>query len=108
LRAVANLLDNAGKYSTPGTPIRLLARRAGHSVQISVEDQGAGIPPEEQGKLFEKFVRGAEARRSGIRGVGIGLALVKAIAEAHGGAVQIASEPGRGCKFTLEIPCHES
>ena len=107
-RAVANLLENAGKYSEPGTPILVLARRAGGSVQISVEDRGAGIPPEEQGKLFERFVRGAEARRAGIRGIGIGLALVKSVAEAHGGSVKLASEPGRGSTFTLVIPCHES
>jgi signal transduction histidine kinase len=106
--AVANLLDNAGKYSAPGSPIRVLARHAGDSVQISVEDRGDGIPHHEQKKLFERFVRGTQARRQGIRGIGIGLALVKSIAEAHGGTVTLASEPGIGSTFTLIIPCHES
>lgn len=107
-RAVANLLENAGKYSPPGTAIHVAARRSGDSVQISVEDHGNGIPREEQGRLFERFVRGADAQRSGVRGIGIGLALVKAVAEAHGGAVKLASEPGQGSTFTLVIPCHES
>jgi signal transduction histidine kinase len=106
--AVANLLENAGKYSAPGTAIRVRALRAGDTVQISIEDEGAGIPAGEQEKLFDKFVRGSEARRLGIRGVGIGLALVKSVAEAHGGVVRLASQPGRGSTFTLVIPCHES
>jgi signal transduction histidine kinase len=58
-------------------------------------------------KIFQKFVRGAEAKRAGVRGVGIGLALVKRIVEAHGGTVQVESEPGRGSTFTLVLPCHE-
>jgi len=98
--ALANLLENAGKYSEPGTEIRVRTRREGHWLQISVEDQGTGIPADEQGKLFDKFVRGREARRLGIRGVGV--------AEAHGGAVNLESEPGRGSIFTLVIPCLES
>ena len=107
-RAVSNLLENAGKYSEPGAPIRVLVRRAGNSIHISVEDRGAGIPREEQKKLFDRFVRGDEARRAGVRGIGVGLALVKSVAEVHGGSVQLASEPGRGSTFTLVIPCHES
>jgi two-component system sensor histidine kinase SenX3 len=107
-RAVSNLLENAGKYSEPGTPIRVVARRAGSTVHISVEDRGAGIPAEEQAKLFDRFMRGAAARRAGMRGIGVGLALVKSVAEAHGGAVLLRSEPGRGSTFTLVIPCHES
>jgi signal transduction histidine kinase len=107
-RAVANLLENAEKYSDPGTPIRVLARRSGGTLLISVEDRGVGIPPDEQKTLFRTFVRGAEAQRAGIRGIGVGLALVKSVAEAHGGSVQVASEPGRGSTFTLVIPCRES
>ena len=107
-RAVSNLLENAGKYSEPGAPIRVSAKRAGDSIHISVKDHGAGIPREEQKKLFERFVRGDEARRAGVRGIGVGLALVKSVAEAHGGSVRLASEPGRGSTFTLVIPSHES
>ncbi len=107
-RAVWNLLENAGKYSEAGTPIRVFARRRGDSVLVGVCDQGAGIPLREREKIFEKFVRGAGAKHAGVRGVGIGLALVKRIVEAHGGSIQVESEPGRGSTFTLVLPCHES
>jgi signal transduction histidine kinase len=107
-RAVSNLLENAEKYSEPGTPIHVRARRAGSALHISLEDRGFGIPAEEQKHLFGKFVRGSQARRAGIRGIGVGLALVKSVAEAHGGSVELASEPGRGSTFTLVIPCRES
>lgn len=106
-RAVSNLLDNAGKYSDPGTPIRVSAKQEGGSISISVEDQGPGIPREEQKKLFDRFVRGDEARRSGARGIGVGLALVKSVVEAHGGSVKLSAEPGQGSTFTLMIPCEE-
>jgi signal transduction histidine kinase len=71
---------------------------------VGVGDKGVGIPPGEQKKIFQKFVRGADAKRAGVRGVGIGLALVKRIVEAHGGSVQLESEPGRGSTFTIVLP----
>jgi two-component system, OmpR family, phosphate regulon sensor histidine kinase PhoR len=108
VRALWNLLENAGKYSEPDAPIRVFARRRGGALLLGVEDRGAGIAPGEQAKIFQKFVRGAEARRAGTPGVGVGLALVKRIAEAHGGSVTLASEPGRGSTFTLVLPCPES
>jgi signal transduction histidine kinase len=107
-RAVSNLLENAGKYSEPGTPIRVSTRHAGNAIEISVEDRGPGIAPAEQKRVFDKFIRGENARRAGTRGIGIGLALVKSVAEAHGGTVKLSSEPGRGSIFTLVIPCLES
>lgn len=107
-RAVWNLLENAGKYSEAGTPIRVFARRHGDSLLLGVRDQGAGIPAGEREKIFDKFVRGAGAKHAGIRGVGIGLALVKRIVEGHGGSIQVESEPGRGSTFTLVLPCRES
>jgi signal transduction histidine kinase len=106
-RALWNLLENAGKYSDAGSEIRVFARRHGEAVLLGVGDRGVGIPPNEREKIFHKFVRGADAKRGGVRGVGIGLALVKRIAEAHGGTVQVESEPGRGSTFTLVLPCHE-
>jgi signal transduction histidine kinase len=107
-RAIWNLLENAAKYSPPGTLICLFARRNGAFVRLGVGDQGVGIPAAEQQAVFQKFVRGAGAKRAGIGGVGIGLALVRQIVEAHGGTVQVESEPGRGSTFTLVIPCPES
>ena len=102
-RALWNLLENAAKYSGPGTPIRVFARRQGESVLLGVGDRGVGIAPGERDTIFQKFVRGADAKRAGIRGVGIGLALVKRIVEAHGGSVRVESEPGRGSTFTLVL-----
>jgi len=104
-RALWNLLDNAAKYSQPATPIGVFARRDADSLLLGVVDQGSGIPSGERATIFQKFVRGADAKRAGIRGVGIGLALVKRIVEAHGGSVQLETEPGRGSTFTLVFPC---
>jgi signal transduction histidine kinase len=86
----------------------VFARRQGDSVLLGVRDEGTGIPPAEQRRIFQKFVRGSDATRSGIRGVGIGLALVTRIVEAHGGSVRLESEPGHGSTFTLVLPCLES
>jgi len=103
-RALWNLLENAAKYSPPGSPIRVAARRQGNSVLLAVEDEGSGIPAAERDRIFQKFVRGAEAKQAGVRGVGIGLALVKRIMEAHGGSVRLETELGRGSTFTLVLP----
>jgi len=107
-RALWNLLENAAKYSEPTTPIRVFARRQGDTVLVGVQDAGYGIPASEHERIFQKFVRGDDATRAGVRGVGIGLALVTRIAEAHGGSVRLESEPGRGSTFTLVLPCLES
>ena len=106
-RALWNLLENAGKYSPAGSPVRVFARRQGDAVLLSIEDEGPGIAPAEREKIFQKFMRGSGAKHAGIRGVGIGLALVQGIVEAHGGSVRLESEPGRGSTFTLVIPCPE-
>jgi signal transduction histidine kinase len=107
-RAVRNLLENAAKYSEPGTPIDVFVRYAGGSVQVTVGDRGIGIAPEDRARIFDVFVRGTDATRSRTRGVGMGLALVKRIIEAHGGSVKVDSTPGQGSLFTLEIPCPRS
>lgn len=104
-RALWNLLENAAKYSPAGSPIRVAARRQGSAVLLAVEDEGAGIPASERERIFQKFVRGSDTKQAGVRGIGIGLALVKHIVEAHGGSVRLESEPGRGSTFTLVLPC---
>lgn len=106
-RALWNLLENAAKYSETSEPIRVCVRHEHGSLFLHVQDQGGGVLLSEREKIFQKFVRGAAAKQSGIRGVGIGLALVKSIAEAHGGTVRLESEPGRGSTFIVVIPCHE-
>ena len=108
LRAVWNLLENAIKYSEAPAPIRVSVSCNGGCVLLSVSDKGIGIPPAERERIFQKFVRGADAKRAGVRGVGIGLALVKRIAEAHGGAVRLESRVGDGSTFTIALPANRT
>jgi signal transduction histidine kinase len=103
-RAVSNLLENALKYSEPNTPIMVSVRFFDSGIEVSVADQGVGIPADEQKRLFDRFVRGEQAKQAGISGIGIGLALVKSVAEAHGGLVRVVSEPGHGSTFTIALP----
>jgi heavy metal sensor kinase len=101
---VDNLLDNACKYSDPGTLITLrLARDAG-TVSLTITDAGRGIPSEDLPHLFEPFYRSAEARRLGVTGVGLGLAVAQRIAVAFGGSLTAQSGPVRGASFTLRLP----
>ncbi len=103
-RAIRNLLDNAVKYSGAGRRIETLVERRGTSVAISVCDQGLGIPRDEQRQIFNKFVRGSASLVRGIKGTGIGLAMVRHIVTAHGGRVTLDSETGRGSTFTIWLP----
>jgi signal transduction histidine kinase len=102
--ALANLLDNAIKYSGERKVVRVDVRRAGEAVAVSVEDEGVGIPGEEQARIFEKFYRVGRSDTQGRRGSGVGLALVRHVAEAHGGRVTVESRPGQGSRFTLWLP----
>ena len=110
--AVINLVDNALKYA-PGGEITIRASSHDGGVRIDVADQGPGVAPEDRTRIFERFVRltreekereKSEKSRSPVRGSGIGLALVKHIAESHGGRAWVESEMGRGSTFTLTIP----
>jgi signal transduction histidine kinase len=103
-RALWNLLDNAVKYSGDSKTIGITASRENGRVAISVRDRGLGIPPREQDEIFRKFVRGAEARRRGIKGTGIGLAMVQHIVRDHGGWMRLESTPGKGSTFTVLLP----
>jgi signal transduction histidine kinase len=103
-QALANLLDNAIKYSGAHKVLRVEAgSRDGH-LALSVADEGIGIPREEQQKIFEKFYRVGRSETQGRRGSGMGLALVRHVAEAHGGRVTVESQPGSGSRFTLWLP----
>ena len=107
-RALLNLVGNAIKYGADGrwigvTVSRGTGRDAGH-VSISIADRGRGIPAEDLAQIFRPFYRGAYARDRQIHGNGLGLSLVKGIVEAHGGRVKVASAPGQGSTFTLELP----
>ncbi len=101
--ALWNLLDNAAKYA-PGSPIELRVAAGAGNVSITVADHGPGIEPAEQRRVFEKFVRGRDAQARGIKGTGIGLAMVKHVVEAHHGRVELQSAPGGGSVFTMIFP----
>ena len=101
---VDNLLENACKYSEPGTPIVVRAWREGGSVALGVEDQGRGLAAEELANVFEPFFRGETARREGHAGVGLGLAVARRIAATFGGTLDARSEPGAGSLFILRLP----
>ncbi|MCC6552081.1 MAG: HAMP domain-containing histidine kinase [Polyangiaceae bacterium] len=107
--AIMNLLDNALKYAKDGGRVDVSVARAqvGERVEVRVTDRGPGIEPEEQEHIFERFVRGRRASEQRVRGSGIGLALVKHIAESHGGRVSVRSPvtaDGRGSEFLLALP----
>ncbi len=101
---VDNLLDNACKYSAPGSLIHVKLESNARVVSLAVEDQGPGIAAKDLPQLFEPFFRSAEARRRGHPGVGLGLAIVKRIASVFGGTIRASSGPERGTRFVLELP----
>jgi two-component system phosphate regulon sensor histidine kinase PhoR len=103
-QAVANLLDNAVKYSDTEGIIRIEARQAEDKVSISVRDQGCGIEKEHLPRIFERFYRADKARSRKLGGTGLGLAIVKHIAQTHGGHVTVESKPGKGSTFTIHLP----
>jgi two-component system phosphate regulon sensor histidine kinase PhoR len=99
-----NLVDNAVKYAGDGGEVTVRLRRAPGAVALSVVDHGSGIAPDEQRRIFDRFYRARSARARNVRGSGIGLALVKYIAEAHGGRVEVESALGHGSTFTVTLP----
>jgi PAS domain S-box-containing protein len=103
-QAVDNLLTNAIKFTPSGGQIHVRLKRDGPAALIEVEDTGMGIPVDEQRRLFERLYRASSALQHQIQGVGIGLSIVKAIAEGHGGSINVESEEGAGTTFRLVIP----
>lgn len=101
-QCVANLVDNALKYSPDGSTVTLSSTSADGTVSISVQDQGAGITKEDLPRIWERLYRAEQSRTT--PGLGLGLSLVRAIIEAHGGTVGVESEPSRGSTFTLRLP----
>jgi two-component system phosphate regulon sensor histidine kinase PhoR len=102
-QALINLIDNAVKYSDPGSLIAVEAGKEDGQVLIKVRDQGVGIPKEHLPRLFERFYRVDPSRSRKVGGTGLGLAIVKHIAQAHGGKVGVESSPGQGSTFTVYL-----
>lgn len=105
IAAVMNLVDNAVHHTADGDEIAIGARAAGAEVQIWVRDSGLGIPVADQDLIFDRLRRGTGAAEH-YRGSGLGLAIVTAIAEAHGGRVELRSRVGLGSTFTVVLPRH--
>ncbi|MGE8319256.1 MAG: DUF4118 domain-containing protein [Comamonas sp.] len=101
-RVLANLLENAAKYTPAGTPVAITARTHSQAVLLTVDDQGPGLPPGKEKTIFEKFERGH--KESATPGVGLGLAICRAIVQAHGGSITAAHRAGGGASFTVAIP----
>jgi NtrC-family two-component system sensor histidine kinase KinB len=98
---LTNLISNALRYVRQDGQIQIAAKKIGPHVHLSVRDNGPGIPPEYQSKIFQKFVQ-VKGRQSG--GTGLGLAICKEIVRAHGGAIWVESSPGQGSTFTFTLP----
>lgn len=103
-QAIANLIDNAVKYSGESKRIDVNAQVDGQHFVIAVRDYGVGIKKEEVNKIFDRFYRGGDELTRTVKGSGLGLTLVKQIVEAHKGSIQVESEPGKGSVFMLNLP----
>jgi two-component system sensor histidine kinase SenX3 len=104
ITAIRNLLENAVAYSPERTRVVVSTRQADDRVEISVEDQGIGIPERDLERIFERFYRVDPARSRATGGTGLGLAIVKHVTAAHGGTVTVRSVEGSGSTFTLSLP----
>jgi len=100
---IKQLLDNAIKYSPPGKPVTVSASEENGLVTIAVRDEGQGLTEMEQGRVFDKFYR-ARRDAAAVQGTGMGLAIAREIAEAHGGAIRVESQFGKGSLFTVALP----
>jgi signal transduction histidine kinase len=107
LQVFYNLIDNAIKFSGTSKVIDLTLSPRDNEIVFCVKDYGIGISAKDQEKIFDRFFRGDEPQRSGIRGSGIGLTIVKQIVEAHGGTIAVESEVGKGSKVSVTIPLRE-
>jgi signal transduction histidine kinase len=104
-QAMIQLAQNAVQHTSEGAEIALGSALSNGCLRLWVRDSGPGIPSEEQERIFHRFTRGADRRRNS-EGAGLGLSIVRAIAEAHSGSVGVTSRPGDGATFTMEIPAH--
>jgi signal transduction histidine kinase len=99
-RVLLNLVDNAFRHTPAGAPVRVVVARSNGAAEVVVEDRGPGMSPEDRDNAFQRFTRG----RGSTGGSGLGLALCREIVAAHGGRIDLASEPGRGTRVVVELP----
>src|SRR5690606_15497509 len=102
--AVHNLISNAVQYSPEGSRVGIGVTTDDGVVEIAVTDQGVGIPEDERDRVFERFFRVDAARSRNTGGSGLGLSIVKHVAQNHGGDVRVWSQQGRGSTFTIRLP----
>jgi signal transduction histidine kinase len=105
-QVLANLVDNAVKYTPSGGRVTVTAERDGAEVRIDVADTGIGIAPHDLPRIWERLYRGDSSRAE--RGLGLGLSLVRAVVLAHGGTISVSAEPGSGSTFTVRLPAARS
>jgi len=103
-QCLANLVDNAIKFSVDGSRVAISAERQADHVILQVRDEGAGIPAESIPRIWDRLYRGDKSRNT--KGLGLGLSLVKAVVQAHGGQVEVDSRVGQGSVFTVRLPVH--
>jgi two-component system OmpR family sensor kinase len=103
-QVVGNLLANARLHTPAGTPVHVSLRATGDQARLEVADEGPGMPADEAARIFERFYRADKARTRAKGGSGLGLSIVAAVAEAHGGRVSVDTAPGRGARFVVELP----
>jgi two-component system sensor histidine kinase SenX3 len=102
--AIANLIDNAVKYSEAGSPVTVSTALVGNTVEVAVRDAGIGIPGRDLERIFERFYRVDQARSRATGGTGLGLAIVRHVARAHGGDITVESIEGQGSTFRFVLP----
>jgi signal transduction histidine kinase len=104
-QVLVNLLTNAHEYCPPGASIRVTAARVGEGeVEITVSDDGPGIPPEQIDHIFDRFTRGDAGMTQRVGGTGLGLAISKSLVELHSGTIAVSSSPGEGASFSIRLP----
>lgn len=103
-QVVTNLLENAARYAPPGSTVTVEGHERGDAVEVTVSDEGPGVPPGERAWIFEPFRTGSAGRRSS----GVGLAICRAIVDAHGGRIAVGDNPGGGARFSFTLPVHRA
>jgi signal transduction histidine kinase len=106
VQVMENLISNAVKYSAEGSPVRVTGMRESTSYRISVRDKGIGMTPAQIERMFERFYRAVDLN-SGVRGLGLGMHIVKHIIERHGGSIQVVSAPRQGTEIIFSLPFSE-